>query len=315
MPALPHESSPPLTDPESARAVCRSLLSIAPFRAYSDAVERQFPPGHSAFELLEGVDEAAPTHEPVRRVVDALARSQDERTAVVRAILVRSALAALDRLPALPLPAAVIARLCEEFAAMAGGTADDVRPFTIGSSRFVRACKLTTLRRFPAGQFEWERSGISRRDLLRVELRSMPKALFTVVCRMRGLGPVFYSHLNPRRPNRSLDEHEANRSYYLMALAMERQPDVRGFAACSWFRSPATQAVSPHLAWVSRVFLENGGIVVESGRADPDCGVFHRSATRRRLYEEGRFTPTLGLVLWPRASMLAWARSHPELAG
>ena len=220
----------------------------------------------------------------------------------------------LDRLPTAPLPASVVARLCDEFAFMTTAAARDARYFAPGSHRFVRACKLVTLRRFPAGQFEWERSGVSRRDLLRVEPRSMARALATVAFRMGGLRPVFFSHLNPRRPNRSLSELEANRSYYLMALAMELQPEVRGFAACSWFRSPSTQAVSPRLAWISRVFLENGGVVVDSGRADPESGVFHRSETRRRLSREGRFTPRLGLVLWPRRAMLAWARAHPELA-
>jgi hypothetical protein len=100
-----------------------------------------------------------------------------------------------------------------------------------------------------------------------------------------------------------------------MAQALEMQPEVLGFAACSWFRSPATHRVSPHLAWVSTVFVENGGLVAEAGRDDPDSGVLARSATRRALYEAGTFTPTRGLVMWPRASMIAWARRHPELAG
>jgi hypothetical protein len=131
---------------------------------------------------------------------------------------------------------------------------------------------------------------------------------------MRGLGPVFFSHLNPRRATRSLREDDANRSYYRMARSLELQPSIRGFAACSWFRSPATHRVSPHLAWLSQVFLDNGGLVVESGLAEPDCGIFSRSETRKRLYESGKFIPTRGLVLWPRDSMIAWAAAHPEWA-
>jgi hypothetical protein len=98
-----------------------------------------------------------------------------------------------------------------------------------------------------------------------------------------------------------------------MAKALALQPQVKGFGACSWFRSPGTHRVSPHLAWLSRVFVENGGLVLEAGPDDPNGGVLHRSATRRQLYERGEFKPTKGLVLWPRDAMIAWAAAHPEL--
>jgi hypothetical protein len=41
--------------------------------------------------------------------------------------------------------------------------------------------------------------------------------------------------------------------------------------------------------------------------------VLHRSPERKRAYEEGRLKPTLGLVIWPRDEMLAWASSRPDL--
>jgi hypothetical protein len=49
------------------------------------------------------------------------------------------------------------------------------------------------------------------------------------------------------------------------------------------------------------------------GSADPSCGVLHRSPERKRAYDEGRLKPTLGLVIWPRDEMLAWARTRPDL--
>lgn len=42
--------------------------------------------------------------------------------------------------------------------------------------------------------------------------------------------------------------------------------------------------------------------------------MFARNETRKRLYEEGMFTPTMGVVLWPRADVLRKWRAHPELA-
>jgi hypothetical protein len=231
-----------------------------------------------------------------------------------RGALIAAARASIDRVPALPVPDSVKRLIEEELAFII--TADDrtFAPHAVGA-RFERLQKIAALQRFPAGQFEWEVSGISRSDVVRVGARSLPRVVWFIARRMGGLAPVFFSHLNPRRAQRSLVEAEANRSYYRMARALELQPDVLGFAACSWFRSPGTHRVSPHLAWTSAVFLENGGLVVEAGRDDPDAGALARSATRRALYEAGRFTPTRGLVMWPRAAMMAWARRHPELDG
>jgi hypothetical protein len=230
-----------------------------------------------------------------------------------RRVLLEAALRGLEQLPDLPLPRSVKDEFCREFAFIA--TADDVQfaKYEPGTARYDELLKIATLRRFPAGQFDWEVGGISRSDLLRVQPAQLPRALWFVARRMHGLRPVFFCHLNRRRPSRSLREDEALRSYFRMAEAMREQREIRGFAACSWFRSPATHAVSPRLAWLSRVFVENGGMVLDAGYEEPNCGVLTASPTRRRLYDEGRFRPRRGLVMWPRDAMLHWAAQHPEL--
>jgi hypothetical protein len=97
-----------------------------------------------------------------------------------------------------------------------------------------------------------------------------------------------------------------------MARSLEMQPRVHGFLTSSWFHSPATHAITPHLAWLNEVPLRNGAIVATMGPADPECGVLNRSPERRQAYEQGRFKPTLGLVVWPRDAMIDWANRHPE---
>jgi hypothetical protein len=94
---------------------------------------------------------------------------------------------------------------------------------------------------------------------------------------------------------------------------MKLQPAIKGFFTTAWFYSPDLFEVSRHLSWLNKVFSENGGLVVKLGLAPLDSGVFARSPERRKAYEEGRFKPTLGLVLWPRTQMIRWADEHPEL--
>jgi hypothetical protein len=298
---------------EDTRELCRNALAQRELARAAAALDARGG-ARAAWAATAAVTESPRSQHSVRELIAALARSESDAPGTVEQLLLTSsALVALDDLPALPVGDRVKALFCEEFRSIACPGARERRDLLNGS-RFVSLCRLATLRRFPAGQFHWEVSGIPRTYLLRVAPRSLPGTLTFVATRMRGLAPVFYSHLNPRRPDRSLSERESNRSYFQMAKALELQPAVRGFAACAWFRSPDTAAVSPHLAWVNRVFLENGGLVVRAGRADPEGGVFYRSVTRRKLYEMGAFTPTNGLVLWPRRDMIAWAAAHQEFA-
>ncbi|HET9530947.1 MAG TPA: hypothetical protein VFQ92_11380 [Blastocatellia bacterium] len=264
--------------------------------------------------MVSSINESRESREPVRVLKASLEESGLDTAggSVERFLLIRTAIESLQTLPKLPVTDFVKAAICDEFRSFA--CPDDVSNsgFDVDRSGFAAMCKVATLRRFPAGQFAWEVSGVARSHVLRVRPGDFPRVAYFLATKMRGLAPVFFSHLNQRRKNRSLSEDEANRSYYQMAKSLELQPEVKGFAGSSWFRSPDTHRVSPRLAWLSNVFLENGGLVVTAGPVDPDCGVLYRSETRRRLYEAGQFKPTRGLVLWPRKEMIAWANGHPE---
>ena len=184
----------------------------------------------------------------------------------------------------------------------------------LSENRFVALCKIATARRFPAGQFDWERSGLPRTWLGRIRpLSALTEVLSIVTLQWRAFSPAFFIHLAVTYPVRALLEREALKSYYRMAQSMELQPDVHGLIASSWLHSPDTFAVSPHLAWLNRVFTENGAVVAAMGAAPPDCGVLAQSVERERAFAEGRFKPTMGLIVWPRREMLAWAAAHPEL--
>jgi hypothetical protein len=191
---------------------------------------------------------------------------------------------------------------------------DGRSPVVMAENRFVALCKIATGRRFPAGQFDWERSGLPRSWLGRIRpMSALTRVLSLVTVQWRGFGPVFFVHLAVTYRVRALLEREALKSYYRMAQSMALQPEVRGLLASSWLHSPDTFAVSPHLAWLNQVFVENGAVVATMGPAEPDCGALVQNVERERAFAEGRFKPTLGLILWPRREMLAWAAAHPEL--
>jgi hypothetical protein len=280
-------------------------------RAATDAVGTE----SDVVAVVREISEQPESQVRIRHLVDCVRRERGPAPpgVIERLIVVAAAADGLKRLQDAPLCAGVKRLMCEEFRFMAD-TDLELERFECSRGTFVDAAKKATLRRFTAGQFDWEVGGIGRSEILRSSLRSLAAVVAFTAVRMHGLYPLFFSHLNSRRPSKCLLEPEANRSYHRMASCLALQPEIKGFGACSWFRSPDTHVVSPHLAWLSRVFLEHGGLVATGAPASPTCGVLFKSATRRELFESGRFTPTNGIVLWPREAMLAWATRHPEFA-
>jgi hypothetical protein len=300
---------------DEARRVCQAELERPPLARLGKTLDRLGIDVADTVGMVADVTESAASQTPIKRLLMRLPEAAEDSGATVEQLLViRTALHYLPRVAALPVCASVKVMLCEEIRGWTMGEAFAATPLRIGTHRFVDYCMLASHRRFPAGQFDWVRSGLPLSYLLGVRLWALPRVLLVTATQLRGRSPVFFSHYGYRRLGEPLSEVEANRSYHRMARSMALQPDIKGFVASAWFRSPDTHRVSPHLAWVNAVVLANGGSVAVHGPADPDCGVFARSATRRRLYETGAFSPTLGLVIWPRDAMLKWSASHPEFA-
>jgi hypothetical protein len=300
----------------ATRELCEAALEEPALREAGNFLAKRNLPRAAIGQIVGAVSEEKSSLRPLQQLRDEFAPPRTGDPPILeRVLLLNAALAHLADVRPLPVPDSVKALFFDEFRFFAEDPGAAAPRFAIGNAAFGAMCKIASLRRFPAGQFHWEISGVRRSDVLAVRPRQLPATLAFAALRMRGFGPVFFSHLNWRRPHRSLLEDEALRSYHRMAKAIEQQPAVKGFAACSWFRSPGTHAVSPHLAWLSRVFVENGGFVIEAGPDDPEGGALYRSKTRRQLFEAGRFKPTKGLVMWPRQRMIDWAAAHPELDG
>ena len=240
------------------------------------------------------------------------ARLPAASTAIERWLLVHAAAAMLSSTRLL-LGNTVLNRTCAEIASLLDDASTAEETLLVTGIRFREFAKMVTGRRFSAGLFHWDVCGMSRSWLLKVPPRDIP-GLVRALAKLRGLGPVMFPHLNPHRQPGHLGEPLISDALAAMAETLESRPDLRGLVAASWLRSPDVHCVSPHLAAVNAPIVGAGGFVTTIGAAQLDCGVFERSRERRRLYREGRFTPTTGLVIWPRADMLRWWRAYKVAA-
>ena len=232
-----------------------------------------------------------------------------EADVVERVLLYHAAAQARAHLDEQPVHSSVKALLDRELVSIMQGRGK----FDAGTYDFVRACRLVTFRRFPAGPMEWEFSGIVRSWMFQVPPTEMARVAWFVAMRLGGFRPCFFMHVAPRPRNRALlIEKEVMRAYYRMARSLEMHPSIKGLTAAAWFHDPAAIAANPHLEWLNRPYLENGGLITTIGPAAPDSGFADHNADRRRRYDAGELKYHIGLAIWPRKAMLDWASRNPQ---
>jgi hypothetical protein len=85
-------------------------------------------------------------------------------------------------------------------------------------------------------------------------------------------------------------------------------PEFAGMFGTGWMSDPAVAEMSPHLAFMRQMMLEGGATIVAIGSTDNET-IEHAtstSATRRRPYEEGSWTPSDHRLVWARDDFLRW---------
>ena len=127
--------------------------------------------------------------------------------------------------------------------------------------------------------------------------------------RLGGRGPLFRMHLDSRH----LEEFNLlgrNQCFARIAELLEAMPGVRGLVGTSWFYDPQLERISPHLHYLRKVPMDGGAFLRIDGPGEIHTQrATARSETRRRLYEEGKYSPVCATVVWPRKDLLAWSRT------
>jgi len=263
----------------------------------------------AAFQLLLRVT-ATETPEELRQLCDSNPQIA-ESNGVERSLLLLASQHAASQVPALPISHRVKQLFADEFDFYANPSPAWIPHFRHADLRYREMARIATLRRFPAGQFHWEITGLPKSWLLQTP--RVLTLLSHVIGRMGGFAPLFEFHINSRRRNRLvLLEKEGNISYYRTAQALAMQPQVKGLMLASWLYCEGTAKVSPHLAWLRTVPQNGGALAVDLGPVPEDAGFLTGSEERRLLYQQGAYRPRMGCVLWARRDLIAWAEQHPE---
>ena len=183
--------------------------------------------------------------------------------------------------------------------------------FDIANDGFLKDLAILTHRLIPVGaEFAEGGAGIPRRLIVAGGLKQMLTALWLLFFRCRGLAPFFALHAHTL----SLEDFNVEgwrRTYHRLAELLDLNPRMKGWLSASWFLDPALETISPHLVHLRKVPTENGAALLFVGQdMEGISGALSNSATRRRLFAEGTYVPTIYMRIWPRRAMMLWSRGH-----
>ena len=182
--------------------------------------------------------------------------------------------------------------------------------FTYLYDSFCKDLAVCSLRMIPVGARKIHLSSISRGFLFRKGLPQFVKRGLFVLFELGGLSPLFGMHTDSNDNDLMAEfNHEGFvRTCIRIAELLKANENVKGLFGSSWFYDPQLEVISPRLAYLSQIITKNGGKSFYAGQSEQATqDAILKSPTRRRLYKEGKYIPTIYMVVWPRKKLINWA--------
>ncbi|GJQ59589.1 MAG: hypothetical protein D8M57_10280 [Candidatus Scalindua sp. AMX11] len=110
---------------------------------------------------------------------------------------------------------------------------------------------------------------------------------------------------------------QMNLAYRLIGELIKYNPKIKGLYRRSWFLNPNLEAISPNLTYLREIPLQNGATLFKAGLIEEDIKYsLAFSPHRRKLYEEGKYSPLSYAYIWPKNEFLFWLnKTNTELLG
>ena len=128
--------------------------------------------------------------------------------------------------------------------------------------------------------------------------------------------PWIIVHLNGREAQDVSDWNAWMEQIQPSVAFFRANPQFAGMFGTGWMSDPAVAEMSPHLAFMRQMMLDGGATIVAIGSTDAET-IKHAtstSATRRRRYEDGSWTPSDHRLVWARDDYIRWAEQFGVVA-
>lgn len=238
-----------------------------------------------------------------------------------QALLLTLILRSVTLLPQRDLPDVIRCRFVDNFARIVRNLEQQSPPsggYLYSSSSFCKDLAICTLRLIPVGFAKVHVYRLPRRMFLANGLRGRLEAFRFAFLEEGGLGPYYDTHMHSEDPQ-ALGEFGPTGwidCFLRVGELLRRNPSVKGLIGTTWLYDPALEKISPHLAPIRTVQTDHGARLFSLGPCDAHGigDATMKSASRRRLYDQGEYTPMAYLIVWPRKALIEWASTFATVS-
>lgn len=249
-----------------------------------------------------------------RRIVDSVSSiyGKEGERCFLKAALAHSVFRAIGSEHFQRLPALVGAHHARQLERISEDSGQQSECLDIDNDLFRKDLGIATFRLYVAGsQLIDPRCGVPRSYVLKGGVADAPARLRTILG-LGGFRPYFQIHTHMSMLD-SFNEQGWEDCYRGCAELYTLFPQVRGMMGGSWFYDPALADISPRLAYLRETPLKHGAhlMYVETG-GEALHNSLSSSPTRRKLYEEGAYTPKSYMLIWGKQAQSAWAARESQ---
>ncbi|MFX0199130.1 MAG: hypothetical protein ACFFCW_23655 [Candidatus Hodarchaeota archaeon] len=182
--------------------------------------------------------------------------------------------------------------------------------YEYSQDKFVKDLNICALRLIPIGPAVIDLSAVPKGFLFKKGIAQFARSVLFISFQVGGFKPLYQGHLYLRGLG-DYNPHDWDHAYLRLAELLRLKGWVKGYFGYGWYFDPKVQTISPRLAYKREKIVQNGGGIFYIGSTQEDIkDATLKSPTRRRLYEEGKYTPTKYMFIWPSKRLLEWAERH-----
>ncbi|MGF1769360.1 hypothetical protein L4D06_18505 [Enterovibrio makurazakiensis] len=209
------------------------------------------------------------------------------------------------------MPTMVIDSIKEWFEYLADDIATGSYEPDVHSDLFRKDIAISALNMWPSRSIcHYEPRPLPRRFLTANGIGQFVSAADMLLRKLNNRQNMYELHMEDRRTNPDFLEPGWRAFYLEIAQRLESEPHVSGIFAQSWFWDPSVIQASSKMAYL-RTLPESGGASFYLLESCDDAGhVALQNKKRRRLFDEGKYTPKSYLMIWPRDDIVRWAKAQ-----
>lgn len=183
--------------------------------------------------------------------------------------------------------------------------------YQLDQDKFLKDLALCDLRLIPTGVRKIELTKLPvKKFIFKKGIRQFFSSMLFIVFELKGIKPIYRGHLDSHDPD-MIAEFNAEgweRHYRLVAELLKITKEVKALVGNGWFIDPQLEQITPELNYIREIGTRNGAKLYYIG---PSQRAVKRatslSPVRKKLYEQGKYSPTNFYLVWSRDKIIKWA--------